>query len=43
VEVYIPDGQDVVMVMVSASGTGECLDGSLTAVRDEMVNTVQLV
>jgi hypothetical protein len=42
VEVYLPDGPNVVLVMVSASGPGECLDGPLVTVRDEMVDSVQL-
>mgnify|MGYP002277017089 CR=1 FL=1 len=42
VDVYIPADPDVVMVTVSASGPGDCLEGSLATIRDEMVNTIQL-
>lgn len=42
VDVYIPNDPDVVMVSVAASGPGECLDGSLATIRDEMVNSIQL-
>jgi hypothetical protein len=42
VDVYIPSGSDVVYVSVSAAGPENCLDGSLTTIRDEMVNSIQL-
>jgi len=42
VDVYVPADSDVVRVTVSASGPGDCLGGSLTTIRDEMVNTIQL-
>lgn len=42
VDVYIPADSDVVYVSVAAAGLEECLDGSLTTIRDEMVNSIQL-
>lgn len=42
VDVYIPSGSDVVYVSVAASGTDECLEGSLGTIRDEMVNSIQV-
>jgi hypothetical protein len=42
VDVYIPNGSDVVMVSVAAAGPQECFEGTLVMVRDEMVNSIQL-
>lgn len=42
VDVYIPADPDVIYVGVAAAGTDNCLDGSLTTIRDQMVNSIQL-